>query len=89
MTNADIYFENQLLLPKDTLHIVRTVFLWEGTAYRRIALRNHGENAVDINLSLTFGNDFADLFEVRGMRRPRRGNSIRRHRSAGQSLDAL
>jgi glycogen debranching enzyme len=73
LTNPDIYFENRLLLAKDTIHIVRTVFLWRGTAYQRIALRNHGERAIGINLSLTFGNDFADLFEVRGMRRPRRG----------------
>jgi glycogen debranching enzyme len=73
LTNPDIYSENRLLLPKDTIHIVRTVFLWQGTAHQRIALRNHGERAIGINLSLTFGADFADLFEVRGMRRARRG----------------
>jgi glycogen debranching enzyme len=75
LTNPDIYVESQLLLPKDTIHIVRTIFLWHEAAYQRIALRNHGERAVEIDLSLTFGNDFADLFEVRGMRRPRRGTS--------------
>jgi glycogen debranching enzyme len=75
LTNPDIYLESRLLLPKDTIHIVRTVFLWQGAAYQRIALRNHGERATRINLSLTFGNDFADLFEVRGMRRPRRGKT--------------
>ena len=73
LTNPDMYFENRLLLPKDTLHIVRTVFLWRGTAYQRLALRNHGDHAVAVHLSLTFSNDFADLFEVRGMRRKRRG----------------
>src|SRR6267154_1453010 len=73
LTNPDIYSENRLLLPKDTIHIVRTVFLWQGTAHQRIALRNHGERAIGVNLSLTFGSDFADLFEVRGMRRARRG----------------
>ena len=73
LTNPDIYSENRLLLPKDTIHIVRTVFLWRGTAHQRIALRNHGERAIGVNLSLTFGSDFADLFEVRGMRRARRG----------------
>jgi glycogen debranching enzyme len=73
LTNPDIYSENRLLLPKDTIHIVRTVFLWQGTGHQRIALHNHGERAIGINLSLTFGSDFADLFEVRGMRRARRG----------------
>jgi glycogen debranching enzyme len=76
LTNPDMYFENRLLLPKDTLHIVRTIFLWQGTAYQRISLCNHGERSVAINLSLAFGNDFADLFEVRGMRRPRRGTAF-------------
>jgi glycogen debranching enzyme len=75
LTNPDLYFENRLLMPKDTLHIVRTVFLWQGTAYQRISLRNHGERAIGINLSLAFGSDFADLFEVRGMRRAHRGAS--------------
>jgi glycogen debranching enzyme len=75
LTNPDLYFENRLLMPKDTLHIVRTVFLWQGTAYQRISLRNHGERAIGINLSLTFCSDFADLFEVRGMRRTHRGTS--------------
>jgi len=68
-----MYFDGVLLLPKDTLHVVRTVFLWQGTAYQRVSLRNHGEREIVIDLTLTFGNDFADLFEVRGMRRPKRG----------------
>ncbi|MGE0523606.1 MAG: glycogen debranching N-terminal domain-containing protein [Variibacter sp.] len=73
LTNPDMYFEKRLVLPKDTVHIVRTIFLWRGTAHQRLSLRNHGERAVGLNLSFTFGSDFADLFEVRGMRRERRG----------------
>jgi glycogen debranching enzyme len=75
LTNPDIFFDGRLHLPKDTVHIVRTVFLWQGVANQRIALRNHGEQAIRINVALTFGNDFADIFEVRGMRRPRRGRT--------------
>src|SRR5258707_4882444 len=75
LTNPDMYFDDRLVMPKDTLHIVRTVFLWQGTAYQRIAVHNHGERAIAINLSLAFGCDFADLFEVRGMRRARRGSA--------------
>ena len=36
LTNPDIYFDQQLMLPKDVLHVVRTLFLWRGTAYQRI-----------------------------------------------------
>jgi glycogen debranching enzyme len=73
LTNPDMFVDGKLVLAKDTLHIVRTVFLWRGAAYQRIALRNHGEPTVAVQLSLTFGSDFADLFEVRGMRREARG----------------
>jgi len=55
------------------LHIVRTVFLWRGTAYQRIAVQNHGESPAGVDITLLFDNDFADLFEVRGEKRARRG----------------
>ncbi|MGJ4883346.1 MULTISPECIES: amylo-alpha-1,6-glucosidase [unclassified Bradyrhizobium] len=73
LTNPDIYSQGRLVLPKDMLHIVRTIFLWHGTAYQRIGLQNHGDRHASFDLKLTFDNDFADLFEVRGTVRPRRG----------------
>ncbi|MGJ5011042.1 glycogen debranching N-terminal domain-containing protein [Bradyrhizobium oligotrophicum] len=73
LTNPDIYSQGRLVLPKDMLHIVRTIFLWHGTAYQRIGLQNHGDRQASFDLKLTFDNDFADLFEVRGTVRPRRG----------------
>ena len=73
LTNSDVYRNGRLALQKDTLHIVRSIFLWRGTAYQRIALQNHGDGQASFDLTLLFDNDFADLFEVRGERRPRRG----------------
>ncbi|GLH81031.1 amylo-alpha-1,6-glucosidase [Bradyrhizobium sp. SSBR45G] len=73
LTNPDIYSQGRLVLPKDMLHIVRTIFLWHGTAYQRIGLQNHGDRNASFDLKLTFDNDFADLFEVRGSVRPHRG----------------
>lgn len=73
LTNSDVYRNGRLVLQKDTLHIVRSIFLWRGTAYQRIGLQNHGDRPASFDLTLLFDNDFADLFEVRGERRPRRG----------------
>lgn len=73
LTNPDVYRGDRILLQKDMLHIVRTIFLWRGTAYQRIGVRNHGDRPASFDLTLLFDNDFADLFEVRGERRPRRG----------------
>src|ERR1700709_1423257 len=73
LTNPDVYRDGRIVLQKDILHIVRTIFLWRGTAYQRIGLQNHGGQRASFDLGLLFDNDFADLFEVRGERRPRRG----------------
>jgi len=73
LTNPDIYRDGRILLQKDMLHIVRTIFLWRGTAYQRVGLQNHGDRPASFDLTLLFDNDFADLFEVRGERRSRRG----------------
>jgi glycogen debranching enzyme len=73
LTNPDVVRGGRIVLQKDMLHIVRTIFLWRGTAYQRIGVQNHGENAASFDLTLRFDNDFADLFEVRGEKRPRRG----------------
>jgi glycogen debranching enzyme len=74
LTNPDYYENGEIVLRKDVVHIARTVFVWRGAAYQRLALRNHGDRPVTLRLRLGFGSDFADLFEVRGMRRPRRGH---------------
>src|SRR6202171_6535362 len=73
LTNPDVYRNERIVLQKDMLHIVRTIFLWRGTAYQRIGGQSPGETTASLDLTLLFDNDFADLFEVRGERRPRRG----------------
>src|SRR6476659_4347819 len=84
LTNPDIYLEKKLVLPKDVLHVVRTLFLWRGTAYQRLRIQNHGDRPFEVRLVLAFASDFADLFEVRGMRRKRRGTGTSRIDSNAQ-----
>src|SRR3954451_559877 len=73
LTNPDIYEGERIVLQKDLIHIVRTIFLWRGTAYQRLGVQNHGDRTASIDLTFLFDNDFADVFEVRGTKRPRRG----------------
>ncbi len=73
LTNPDFMSDQRLVLEKDTVHILRTIFVWRGTAYQRLAVRNYGDREIDFRLSMLFANDFADLFEVRGSHRERRG----------------
>jgi glycogen debranching enzyme len=86
LTNPDLYQGGQIALHKDIIHVARTLFLWQGTAYQRFAVRNHGLAPVALVFSLRFDNDFADLFEVRGERRARRGVTSQRVIGGNQVL---
>jgi glycogen debranching enzyme len=86
LTNPDLHADQRLLLEKDTVHILRTIFLWRGTAFQRLAVRNYGDRAVDLRLSVLFENDFADLFEVRGSHRDRRGTATATLRGDEEAL---
>jgi glycogen debranching enzyme len=75
LTNPDLMDGQCLVLEKDRVHILRTIFLWRDTAYQRLGVRNYGDRAIDLRLSILFANDFADIFEVRGSHRERRGTA--------------
>src|SRR5262249_44126906 len=78
LTNPDVYKQNRVVFEKSTLHIVRTTFLWHSTAYQRLAITNQGDHVIAVRLGLAFASDFADLFEVRGLERARRGTMTAR-----------
>jgi glycogen debranching enzyme len=75
LTNPDLVAGQRIVLERDTVHILRTIFLWRGTAYQRLGVRNYSDRPVDLQISILFENDFADLFEVRGSRRERHGTA--------------
>jgi glycogen debranching enzyme len=76
LTNPDIYHDDHIILMKDTVHIARALYLYRGSLHQRIALANYGPEPVELTLSLAFASDFADIFEVRGVRRERRGRLL-------------
>jgi glycogen debranching enzyme len=73
LTNPDLRGQDGSGIHSDSLHLRRVQFLWEGTLHERIRLRNFGSRPVRIALELGFEADFADIFEVRGTPRARRG----------------
>lgn len=62
-------------VPRDAIAIERTKFLWNAVCYERIGLRNFDRVTHEFTMSFSFGADFRDLFEVRGMGRARRGEA--------------
>src|SRR6204780_3276466 len=74
LTNPDLFDSGGVLvLEHDLLHLRRSRFLWNGACYERLAVRNFDEQPREVRIDVTFAADFADLFEVRGARRLRRG----------------
>jgi len=73
LTNPDIYQAGRIFLPRGTLHITRTKMLWQGVCYETLSFGNYGLSSIDVQFSVEYSADFADLFEVRGMTRERRG----------------
>jgi glycogen debranching enzyme len=73
LTNPDLYVRDQLIVHRSTLHIFRCKFLWQGTCYEHIRLRNYGMAPLRQTIALHFEADFADIFEVRGTKRKQRG----------------
>src|SRR4029079_2387014 len=66
LTNPDVASDGRVVIPRGTLHIARTKFLWDGVCYEHLRIRNYQSQAVTASLSLHFDADFADIFEVRG-----------------------
>ena len=40
LSNPDIYQGGKIVLPRETLHVRRSKFLWHGTCHERIAIHN-------------------------------------------------
>ncbi len=75
-TNLDISANGEVLIPRGMLHIFRSKFLWQGTCYEQLRLRNYGLSKIRLEFSLQFAADFADIFEVRGVQRRRKGRLL-------------
>jgi glycogen debranching enzyme len=56
-------------IPENTIHLSRTQIIRNGIFLEEIHCRNYGNETCQFDLSLAFGADFKDIFEIRGIRR--------------------
>ncbi|HYC67556.1 glycogen debranching N-terminal domain-containing protein [Brevundimonas sp.] len=59
--------------PAGVLHIERRRFIFDRRLFERVRILNHGIEDVLLPLAFDFAADFADIFQVRGTARPKRG----------------
>lgn len=83
LSNPDIIAGGDALVPQDVVSIRRSRLIWEGLV-ERIFVRNFHTVPVNVRLSLSLTSDFADIFEVRGMLREKRGRVHRPHVEDGE-----
>jgi glycogen debranching enzyme len=77
LTNADLGEKGQQdWLPRNSIRVNRGWVLDGAALYHRLTLRNYVATAVEIEIDFFYGVDFADVFEVRGLRRKRRGEML-------------
>jgi glycogen debranching enzyme len=76
LTNPDLYVNGGVALRRGDLHIFRTKFLWQATCFESFELANYSLIPVELSFTLQYDADFADIFEVRGMKRSARGRRL-------------
>jgi glycogen debranching enzyme len=76
LTNPDVYRAGEVALPRGTLYVSRSKLLRDGVCYEEWKFTSFARAPVDARFSVEYGADFADVFEVRGMQRPRRGRLL-------------
>jgi glycogen debranching enzyme len=75
LTLTDREFGGFLDDPQNFLHVRRKQLL-DGDLVEQIVLTNHLRRPIELWVELRLGADFADVFEVRGARRQRRGTLL-------------
>lgn len=75
-TNPDLVDGREVSIEKGTVHLSRSAMLWKGACHERLEIANYGLEPLRLRVSIEYGADFADIFEVRGFHRERRGRDL-------------
>jgi glycogen debranching enzyme len=75
LTNLPLTTLDGSATPQGVIYIERSRLLWEDRMYERITLSNYSEREALVPVTLRYGADFRDMFEVRGTTRSRRGRA--------------
>ena len=78
LTNPDLDGRPGMIkLRRDSIQIERGWVLSDASLIHRVIVRNYAGATIRVPIDFFFGVDFADIFEVRGIQRARRGRLLR------------
>src|ERR1700704_4033553 len=73
LANPDTVDADGSVLHRELIYVNRQQFVWQGAYCELYMARNYDVSPHVVPIGLRFAADFADIFEVRGQRRPERG----------------
>ena len=76
LTNPDVLRQGHIAVERGQVNVHRSRVLWSPHCVERIRVTNFGLTRIEVPLALRFDADFADVFEVRGTRRVKRGERL-------------
>jgi glycogen debranching enzyme len=76
LMNPDLHPNGKSTILKGTLHIFRGMLLWNTACYEHVRIVNYGLEPVEATVSMEFGADYRDIFQVRGIKREKRGKDL-------------
>ena len=82
LANPELISRDGVAFRAELIHVNRLKYIWQNACYERLLVHNFDTRAHDVRLGIRFAADFADLFEVRGQKRARRGQVSIERRSA-------
>jgi glycogen debranching enzyme len=76
LTNPDVLRDGHIAIERGEINVHRSRVLWEGSCVERLRVTNFRLNRIDVPLAVRFDADFADVFEVRGTQRAKKGQRL-------------
>jgi glycogen debranching enzyme len=80
--------EGGRIVKGDSIHIFHSCFVWDRCCYLRLRFSNYSLDPIAFPVSLDYAADFADIFEVRGAKRPARGEMLPSRAEGGEAVVA-
>jgi glycogen debranching enzyme len=79
LTNVDVPLTSQIVLPGRAMRIARRLVLFRRRLYQSLRMETFAQDRHELTLTVHLAVDYADVFEVRGHPRPRRGTLVAPH----------
>src|SRR5688572_22245103 len=73
LANPAVLRDGEVLVRRGSIHVFRSTVIWDAASHHRFRIHNYQLEPVELKLTIDFDADFADLFEVRGIKREKRG----------------